>query len=297
MPGATAAASHVTQLPRDSQCDQRRSATTWCFPLAPESGPEPQPDPASESDQHLGRFAEAEIAAPAPHIRGQLFHCRLDADALGPSRDLPDSPLEPFQRFRRDPALDLRTSREAEPEELPFLRSCHRTLCLVYLELELLCDEARDALHHPLTRAFAANVDVAVVRITNEAVSPVLQLTVEFVEHEVTEQWRKRSSLRSPFHARADQPVLHHPGIEECPDELQQPLVLDAFGDLAHQFVMIDSIEELFQIEINHPAVACSDILLRLSHGVMCRSARSEPIAVLGKRRVPPLLQHLHHSL
>ena len=44
----------------------------------------------------------------------------------------------------------------------------------------------------------------------------------------------------------------NHPGIEKCPDELQQPLVLDAFGDLAHQFVMIDSIEEFFQIEINH---------------------------------------------
>src|SRR4029077_770505 len=98
--------------------------------------PQPQPDPASESDQHLGCFAEAEIAAPAPHIRGQLFHCRLDANALGPSRDPPDSPLDPFQRFWRDRALDVRTSREAEPEELPFLRSCHRTLRLVYLELE-----------------------------------------------------------------------------------------------------------------------------------------------------------------
>jgi site-specific DNA recombinase len=30
-------------------------------------------------------------------------------------------------------------------------------------------------------------------------------------------QW---SPLRSPFDARADQPVLHHPGIQECPDEL-----------------------------------------------------------------------------
>jgi site-specific DNA recombinase len=29
----------------------------------------------------------------------------------------------------------------------------------------------------------------------------------------------QRSSLRSPFHARADQSVLHHPGIQECPDE------------------------------------------------------------------------------
>src|SRR6202521_5006720 len=281
MPGATVASGHVTQLPQDSQCDECRSPTPWCFPLAPEGGPQSQADPASESDQHLGCFAEAQIAAPAPHIRGQLFHCRLDADALGPSRDVPDSLLEPFQRFQRNRALDVRTSRKAEPEKLPFLRSCHRTLRLIYLELELLGDEARDAFHHPLTRAFAANVNVTVVRIANKAVSAALQFAVEFVEHEVTEQWRKRTSLRSSFHAGADQSVLHHPGIQECPDELQQPLVPDAFGNLAHQFAMIDSIEEFFQIEVDHPSVTLRDILLRLSHGVMRRSTRSKPVAVL----------------
>src|SRR5271157_5342031 len=83
MPGSMAAAGHIAQLPRDSQRDQCRPATPWCFPLAPESGPQSQPDPASESDQHLGRLAEAEIAAPAPHIRSQLFHYRLHAGALG----------------------------------------------------------------------------------------------------------------------------------------------------------------------------------------------------------------------
>src|SRR6266705_17670 len=186
MPWSTAAAGRVAQLPRDSQRDECRSPTPWCFPLAPEGGAQSQADPASESDQHLGCFAEAEIAAPAPHIRGQLLHCRLDADALGPSRDLPDSLLEPFQRFRRDRAPGVWTGRKAEPKELAFLRSCHRTLRLIYLELELLCDEARDAPHHPLTRAFAANVNVTVVCIANKPVSPVLQLAVEFVEHEVT---------------------------------------------------------------------------------------------------------------
>ena len=99
MPGATAATGRIAQFPQDSQCDQCRSPTTWCFPLAPESGPQSQADPAPESNQHLGCFAEAEIAAPAPHIWDQFFHCRLDADALGPSRDLPDSLLEPFQRL------------------------------------------------------------------------------------------------------------------------------------------------------------------------------------------------------
>src|SRR5229473_3564827 len=297
VPGATAAAGRIAQFPRDSQCDQCRTTATWCFPLTPQSGPQSQPDPASESDQHLRRFAKAVIAAPAPHIRDQFFHCRLDADALGPSRDLPDSPLKPLQRFRRDRALGVWISCEAEPEELPFLRLCHRTLGLVYLELELLFDEARNALHHPLTRAFAANVDVTVVRITNKAVSPVLQFAVEFVEHEITQQWRKRSSLRSAFHTRTDQSVLHRPGIQKCPDELQQPLVLDPFGNLAHQFVMIDSIEEFFQIEVDHPSVALRDVLLRLSHGVMRRPTRSEPIAVLGERRIPSPLQNLHHRL
>ena len=90
-------------------------------------------------------------------------------------------------------ALDLRTGRKAEPEKLPLLRSRHRTLRLIHLELELLRDESRNALHHPLTRPFAANVDVTVVRVSNEAMSPALQLPVEFVEHEVAEQRRNHS--------------------------------------------------------------------------------------------------------
>ena len=64
MPGATTAAGHVAQFPQDSQRDECRSATPWSFPLAPKSGPQSQSDPASESDQFLGRFAEAKIAAP-----------------------------------------------------------------------------------------------------------------------------------------------------------------------------------------------------------------------------------------
>src|SRR4029077_5526982 len=168
--------------------------------------------------------------------------------------------LKPIQGLRRNDALDLWTSRKAEPEKLPFLRSRHRTLRLIYLELELLRDESRNALHHPLPRPLAANVDITIVRISNEAMAPALQLPVEFVEHEVAEQWRKWSPLRSPFHARTDQPVLHHPGIQECPDEFQQPLVFDTFGDLAHQFVVIDSIEKLLQIKINAPAAAFDDV-------------------------------------
>src|SRR5437016_3075723 len=151
--------------------------------------------------------------------------------------------------------------------------------------------------HHPLTRALAANVDVAVVRVANIAMSSALQLTVEFVEHEVGQQRRKWTSLWSAFHAWADQSVLHHPSIQQCPDEFQQPFVLDSFCDLPHQFVVIDSIEKLLQVEINHPAVAFCDVLLCLGHCLMRGSSRSKAVAVIGERRVPLLLQNLHHRL
>jgi hypothetical protein len=94
-------------------------------------------------------------------------------------------------------ALDLRTVGKAESEKLPLLRSRHRALRFIHLEFELLRDESRDAFHHPLTRAFAANVDVAVVRVANVTMSSALQLTVKFVEHEVGQQRGKWTSLGS----------------------------------------------------------------------------------------------------
>src|SRR5258708_28757712 len=96
--------------------------------------------------------------------------------------------------------------------------------------------------------------------------STALQLPVEFIEHEVAEQRRKWTPLRSPVHAWTDQPVLHHPGVQERPNELSQPLVLDTFCDLPHQFVVIDSIEELLQVEIDHPTVTLREVLLRLGY-------------------------------
>src|SRR5262249_4045991 len=140
-------------------------------------------------------------------------------------------------------------------------------------------------------------VDVAIVRIPNKPVSPALQLPVEFVEHEVTEQGRKWASLRSPLHAGTDQPVLHYSRIQECADELQQPLVPDSFRNLTPQFVVIDSIKEFLKIEIHHPAVAGSDVLLRLRHCLMSRATRPETVTAAGERRVPLPLQNLHHCL
>src|SRR5215471_8524777 len=285
------------QLGPYTKLNQHCPSAARGFPLPPQRHPKTQTNPASQLDQHVRRFAEAEIATPTSHIRGQSCHCRLQAHAFSVSRDFPNPLLKPLDGLRRNPTPNLRTISETESEKLALLRSRHRTLLVVHLELESLCDELRDAVHHPLTRPFGTDVDVAIVRISNKPVSPALQLPVEFVEHEVTEQGRKWASLRSPLHAGTDQPVLHHSGIQECADELQQPLIPDSFRNLIHQFVVIDSIEEFLQIELHDPAVACSDVLLRLRHCLMSRATRPEAVVAVGERRVPLPLQNLRHRL
>ncbi len=60
---------------------------------------------------------------------------------------------------------------------------------------------------------------------------------------------------------------------------------------------MIDPVEKLFEIEIDHDVVAVGDVTLRLSHCLMGGAPRSKAVTVLGKRRVPPLLENLQHRL
>ena len=58
-------------------------------------------------------------------------------------------------------------------------------LLLVHLELESSREKARDVGHHPLPRPLAADVDIAVIRITHEAMLAPFEFSVEFIEHDV----------------------------------------------------------------------------------------------------------------
>src|ERR671922_1249686 len=122
----------------------------------------------------MRRFAEPEVASPTSHIRGQLRQHLVQTHAFSVFGDLSYPSLEPFDGFWRDRSPNHRTSRETESKKFPLLRPRHRALRLVHLELESARDEAFDALHHPLTRPLAANINVAVVRVSNKAMSPTL---------------------------------------------------------------------------------------------------------------------------
>jgi hypothetical protein len=83
--------------------------------------------PAGQIHERLRRFAEAEVAAPAPHIRSQFRYRRLDADAFGSSRDGSDSGFEPFKSLRRIVRLTSRPAVKLNPRNA---RSCGRATAL-----------------------------------------------------------------------------------------------------------------------------------------------------------------------
>src|SRR5258707_13928365 len=108
---------------------------------------------------------------------------------------------------------------------------------------------------------------------------------------------RERAALRRPLVHRADQTVFHHPGLEKGPNELEHTFIGHPRGDARHQAVMIDPVEKFFEIKVNYDAVARGNVSLRLGHRLMGGASRSEAVTVLGKRRVPPLLENLQHGL
>src|SRR6266478_4976036 len=97
-----------------------------------------------------------------------------EAYAPCPPRKFPDSLLESRHRFRCKASLRWLVIREAEPQEFPFPWSSHRTLLPVHSQLKLRREESRHAAHHSFTGSLTADVNVAIIRISCEAVSASL---------------------------------------------------------------------------------------------------------------------------
>ena len=107
----------------------------------------------------------------------------------------------------------------------------------------------------------------------------------------------ERSTLWRTFLRRPYEPVLHHTRLEPAPNQLQKTLISYPPCNLTHQFVVVYSIEELFQIEIDHPTVPRRNMLLGTRDCLMRRASGTKPVARFRESVVPTTLQDLHHCL
>src|SRR5262249_22983604 len=136
----------------------------------------------------------------------------LQAHPAVASRHVPHPVLEPGDGLVGDATAwrALFRQRKAEEGALPWMS--HGALLRVDLKLETPFDEACDACHHPPASRLAAHVDIAVICVTNKTVAATLKFAIQFIQHEIREQRREWTALRSPLPAVLEQPVVEHTG-------------------------------------------------------------------------------------
>src|SRR5271165_6329226 len=145
------------------------------LPLDPDDATQASACPAVQRCQ-LVQLAEAEISGPSPQQRVQVGDHPIQAyPAMSPCQ-IAHPVLEPSDGLVGDAPSRLRIVRDREAKERSLPRPGDGTLLRVDLELKTSLDEAGHARHDPVAGLFAADVDVAVVRVTHEAVATALKL-------------------------------------------------------------------------------------------------------------------------
>jgi len=180
--------------------------------------------------------------------------------------------------------------REAQKLAIPHPR--HRTLADVDLKPEF-GEQTDQRLHHPLTRPLGPHIHVAVIRVPGKAVPASLQLLVHLIQEHIRQQRREWPTLRRPLVPLLHDPVRHHPGFEIAANEREHATVPDSAVQLSHEHIVVDAIEELFQIDVHHPAPATLHVALRLTHRVMRPTPRPKAVAGLREGWIESRLQDL----
>ena len=79
-----------------------------------------------------------------------------------------------------------------------------------------------------------------------------------------------------PLTLRLTAPVLHHPGAQHRPQELEQVAVDDPFLYRRHQPLVRDRLEAVGDVRLDHPAPAPEALIKDELQGVVRRPSRSE---------------------
>ena len=105
------------------------------------------------------------------------------------------------------------------------------------------------------------------------------KLSVELVQDDVREQRRERRALRHALiDADHDTVRQNHLGCQQPPDQDEQPTIPDSLREPGHQALVVDAIEELLQIDVDHPCVPVVEVLAGLGDCRVATAARSEPV-------------------
>lgn len=175
-------------------------------------------------------------------------------------------------------------------------RSGYSALFQIQRQFQSPIQKALNAVHRPFASTKAAYINVRIICITHEAMTPTLKLSVEFVEQDVQQQRPKRASLRRALPPSADDTARHHTGFEVATDQFEHALVFNMALHMGHQDVVIDSIKELLKIKLTDqrfPATTWARPFRRLDERFCPDGSRSRDRRTVVKDRRELLQQSL----
>ena len=143
------------------------------------------PDPAIQFFQRFLGFGQLEISHPATKNRVEFGD---DIDQTTPSRafeHIADFVFQALEAGRCYPQFRGFVPRHAVAQKLPLSRMRYRALGRIDRELERVRQKLGDARHDPLSRHFAFDVDIAVIRISAEGVTTTFQFPIQLCQQDV----------------------------------------------------------------------------------------------------------------
>ena len=100
-----------------------------------------------------------------------------------------------------------------------------------------------------------------------------------------------------PSLARVHQPAVHDARFQVAPDQPEHPLVMHPSCDPGHQCVVLNAIEERFEIKIDAPHRVIGDELACPLDSLMLRAPRPKAEAMGMKLRIEDGREHLRDGL
>jgi hypothetical protein len=132
---------------------------------------------------------------------------------------------------------------------------------------------------------------------------PMLELPIEHVQGHVHQQGGEDSTLRSAGESPFEPTRLrHHPGLQERPDEPEDPPVANPPLDLGHERPSVHAVETRLDVKLGNPLIGVIAEVDDLGDGVLGPAAGSPTVGggveVALKDRLQHQLQgHLHHPV
>ena len=240
---------------------------------------------------------------PPRQVSADAFHAGCDGSSPTRRRHLPHFRPQSLLCFGGGKDGDLVTclpsrALKAEAQEFNLIGWPHATLLLVDLKPHARLQKSPNRSHDALSGAFAAHEDIAIIGVANKPETSPRQFVVQLVEHDIGKRRRKRAPLRRSFLNRDLRSVRHdHRRFQRQANQGDDPWVLHALGDPGQQALMMNSVKEFGQVEINHCLIAVLQISRCFGDGGMSAASGAEPVTAGMKGWLEDRLHDLEQRL